>query len=189
MFYLIVKIFGSLYHHYISLMVLPSYFLVTKGILFFEKYKEKILIFILIILFAFVPMTFIKAYPDIKNIQIQIKDKKAIFLNRYEMKRFTFGIEGEFEYLMDLPLNNFTLDKDEKIKFVIDYLENEKKPFILIYSSVGSDLLSIYDPKGKLKKYLEEKANLKTLYGIYSESPVYVYNFIDWIILIFRKEV
>ncbi|MGQ9844896.1 MAG: hypothetical protein ACUVQN_01620 [Caldisericia bacterium] len=179
MYYLIVKLFGSLYHHYISLAILPSYFLLTKGILFFEKYKEKILIFIIIILFSFFPMTFIKAYPEILDLQNEIKGKKVIFLNRYEMYRFTFGIEGEFEYLMDLPLNNFTLDKDEKLKFVIDYLENEKKPFILIYSGVGSNLLSIYDPKGKLKKYLEENAHLETLYGIYSESPVYLYNFIE----------
>lgn len=178
-FYIIVKLFGSLYYHYISFVILPSYFLVSKGVLFFEKYKEKILIFIIITVFSFIPMTFIKAYPEIKVIQNEIKDKKVIFLNRYEMYRFTFGIKGEFKYLMDLPLNNFTLDKDEKLKFVIDYLENEKKPFIFIYSSVGSDLLSIYDPKGKLKKYLEQNANLKTLYGIYSESPVYMYNFID----------
>lgn len=175
MFYLVTIKFGSLYFHYISLIILPTYFLITKGILFFEKYKEKILIFIIIILFSFTPMTFIKGYPEIKKINSEIENKNVIFLNRYEMYRFTFGIKGDFKFIMDLPLNNFTLDSEQKINFAIELLKKEKAPFILVYSSVGSDLLSIYDPKGKLKKYLEENSYNKNLYGIYSESPVFLY--------------
>jgi len=91
------------------------------------------------------------------------------------MYRFTFGIKGDFKFIMDLPLNNFTLDNEKKINFAIDLLKKEEKPFILVYSSVGSDLLSIYDPKGRLKKYLEENFYDKNLYGIYSESPVFLY--------------
>lgn len=175
MFYLVTIKFGSLYFHYISLIILPTYFLITKGILFFEKYKEKILIFIIIILFSFTPMTFIKGYPEIKKINSEIENKNVIFLNRYEMYRFTFGIKGDFKFIMDLPLNNFTLDSEQKINFAIELLKKEKAPFILVYSSVGSDLLSIYDPKGKLKKYLEKNSYNKNLYGIYSESPVFLY--------------
>jgi hypothetical protein len=76
---------------------------------------------------------------------------------------------------MDLPLNNFTLDNEKKINFAIDLLKKEEKPFILVYSSVGSDLLSIYDPKGKLKKFLEENSYEKITYGMYSESPAFLY--------------
>jgi uncharacterized membrane protein len=175
MFYLITLKLGSLYFHYISLIILPSYFLITKGVLFFEKYKEKILIFIIIILFSFIPITFIKGYPEIEKIQNEIKNKNVFFLNKYEMYRFTFGIKGDFKFIMDLPLNNFTLDNEKKINFAIDLLKKEEKPFILVYSSVGSDLLSIYDPKGKLKKFLEENSYEKITYGIYSESPAFLY--------------
>lgn len=175
MFYLVTIKLGSLYFHYISLIILPSYFLITKGILIFEKYKEKILLFVIIIFFSYTPVTFIKAYPEIEKIQNEIKNENVIFLNKYEMYRFTFGIKGNYKYLMDLPLNNFTLDSEQKINFAIDSLKKEEKTFILVYSSVGSDLLSIYDPKGKLKKFLEENSYEKITYGIYSESPAFLY--------------
>jgi len=56
-------------------------------------------------------------------------------------------------------------------------LEEEENSFIFLYSAVGSDFLSIYDPKGKLKKYLEENSIEKKMFGIYSESPVFLYFF------------
>ncbi len=175
MFYFITIKFGSLYYHYISLIILPAYFLLTEGIIFFEKYKEKILLFLIIILFIFTPFSFIKAYPEINDIQNEIKNKNVLFLNKYEMYRFTFNIKGDFKFIMNLPLNNFTIDNEEKLNFSIDILNKSERPFIFIYSGVGSDLLSIYDPKGKLKKYLEEKSDSKKLIGIYSEYPVYIY--------------
>jgi len=175
MFYFITIKFGSLYFHYISLIILPSYFLLLEGLIFYEKYKEKILLFLIIILFVFTPFSFIKAYPEINDIQNEIKNKSVLFLNKYEMYRFTFNIEGDFKFIMDLPLNNFTIDTEEKLNFSIDMLNKIEKSFIFIYSGVGSDLLSIYDSKGKLKKYLEENSDSKKLIGIYSEYPVYIY--------------
>ncbi|HPC56947.1 MAG TPA: hypothetical protein PLP10_03750, partial [Caldisericia bacterium] len=177
MFYIVTIKLGSLYFHYLSFIILPAYFLLTQGIIFFKKYKEKILLFIIIVLFIFTPATFIKAYPEIPKIQNEIKDRRVVFLNRYEMYRYTFGIKGDFIFLMDLPLNNFTIDTNEKIDNSIKKLEEEENSFIFLYSSVGSDFLSIYDPKGKLKKYLEENSIEKKLFGIYSESPVFLYFF------------
>ena len=177
MFYIVTIKLGSLYFHYLSFIILPAYFLLTQGIIFFKKYKEKILLFIIIVLFIFTPATFIKAYPEIPKIQNEIKDRRVVFLNRYEMYRYTFGIKGDFIFLMDLPLNNFTIDTNEKIDDSIKKLEEEENSFIFLYSSVGSDFLSIYDPKGKLKKYLEENSIEKKLFGIYSESPVFLYFF------------
>ncbi|HON82752.1 MAG TPA: glycosyltransferase family 39 protein [Caldisericia bacterium] len=177
MFYIVTIKLGSLYFHYLSFIILPAYFLLTQGIIFFKKYKEKILLFIIIVLFIFTPATFIKAYPEIPKIQNEIKDRSVVFLNRYEMYRYTFGIKGDFIFLMDLPLNNFTIDTNEKIDDSIKKLEEEENSFIFLYSSVGSDFLSIYDPKGKLKKYLEENSIEKKLFGIYSESPVFLYFF------------
>jgi len=177
MFYIVTIKLGSLYFHYLSFIILPAYFLLTQGIIFFKKYKEKFLLFIIIVLFIFTPATFIKAYPEIPKIQNEIKDRRVVFLNRYEMYRYTFGIKGDFIFLMDLPLNNFTIDTNEKIDDSIKKLEEEENSFIFLYSSVGSDFLSIYDPKGKLKKYLEENSIEKKLFGIYSESPVFLYFF------------
>jgi len=177
MFYIVTIKFGSLYFHYLSFIILPAYFLLTQGIIFFKKYKEKILLFIIIILFIFIPFSFIKAYPEIPKIQNEIKDKNVVFLNRYEMYRYIFGVKGDFIFLMDLPLNNFTIDTNEKIDNSIEKLEKEENSFIFLYSAVGSDFLSIYDPKGKLKKYLEENSTEKKLFGIYSESPVFLYFF------------
>lgn len=174
-FYLMTIKFGSLYFHYISLIIVPSYFLLIQGVLSFKEFKEKILLFIIIFLFLFTPFSFIKAYPEMEKIREEIKNKKVIFLNRYEMYRFTFNLKGDYKFIMDLPLNNFVIDNEEKLKFTINELKKENKPFLFFYSGVGSDLLSIYDPKGKLKKYLDENSNSKIVLGIYSEYPVYIY--------------
>lgn len=180
MFLIITKILGSLYFHYISLIIIPSYYLLVEGVFFFKKHKEKILIFLIIFLFVFTPFSFIKGYPEIPQIKNLLNGKKVVFLNRYEMYRYTFNINGDFKFISDLPLNNFTFDTSKKIEYAINFIENEKKPFIFVYSQLGSDLLSIYDPKGKIKKYLEEKSNSKILFGIYSEYPIFIYFYIPW---------
>ncbi|MBC7194723.1 MAG: hypothetical protein H5U37_03620, partial [Caldisericia bacterium] len=120
-------------------------------------------------------MSFIKGYPDVPQIKNLINNKKAVFLNRYEMYRYTFNLNGDFEFIADLPLNNFTFDTQKKIDEAINFIENEKPPFYFIYSQVGSDLLSLYDPKGKIKRFLEEKTSSKTTHGIYSDSTVIIY--------------
>ncbi|MBC7195584.1 MAG: glycosyltransferase family 39 protein, partial [Caldisericia bacterium] len=50
MFFVVTKLLGSLYFHYISLIIIPSYLLLVEGSFFLKKYKEKVLIFIIIIL-------------------------------------------------------------------------------------------------------------------------------------------
>lgn len=175
MFLTITKLFGSLYFHYISLIIIPSYYLLIEGAFFFKKYKEKILIFLIILLFVFTPMSFIKGYPEISQIKNILNGKKVIFLNRYEMYRYTFNINGDFKFISDLPLNNFTLGTSQKIENAINFLENEEKPFIFVYSQVGSDFLSLYDPKGKIKKVLEEKSSSKKIFGIYSDLTLFIY--------------
>lgn len=63
----------------------------------------------------------------------------------------------------------------KKIEYATNFIEKEEKPFIFVYSQVGSDFLSLYDPKGKIKKALEEKSTSKLTYGIYSESILFLY--------------
>jgi len=151
----------------------------VKGIMFFDKLKEKFLVFVLIVLFAFVPFSFLKAYPDVKELHKEIEGKEVVFLNRYEEFRHTFGVKGEFLFLRDLPLNNFTFDKTKKIKEGIEKLEELKKneSFIFVYTGVGSNFLSIYDPKGKIKKWLEENSTLKKELDMFTPSPIFIYYF------------
>lgn len=175
MFLVITKLFGSLYFHYISLIIIPSYYLLIEGAFFFKKYKEKILIFLIILLFVFTPTSFIRGYPEISQTKNLLNGKKVIFLNRYEMYRYTFNINGDFKFIADLPLNNFTFDNSKKIENAINFIENEEKPFIFVYSQVGSDFLSLYDPKGKIKKVLEEKSSSKLTFGIYSDLTLFIY--------------
>ncbi|MCX8095323.1 MAG: glycosyltransferase family 39 protein [Caldisericia bacterium] len=175
MFFSITKIFGSLYFHYISFIIIPSYYLLIEGAFFFKKYKEKVLIFLIILFYIFVPFSLIKGHPEIPQIKNLLDGKKVIFLNKYEMYRYTFNITGEFKYILDLPLNNFMFDTSKKIEFALNFLEKEEKPTIFVYSQVGSDLLSLYDPKGKIKKYLDENSSSKIIFGIYSDLTLFIY--------------
>lgn len=181
MFYVLSLITGSIYFHYISLIIAPSYYMLVKGIIFFNKFKEKILTFVLIALFSFIPFSFLKAYPEIRDIQNEIEGKRVVFLNIYEEFRHTFGIDGNFAFLRDLPLNNFTFDKTKRIEEGIKEMEELKnrEDFIFVYSGVGSNFLSIYDPKGKIKRYLEENSTLKREFSLFSSSPVFLYYFMD----------
>ncbi len=179
MFFILSLITGSIFFHYISLLIIPSYYLLVKGIMFFDKLKEKLLVFVLIALISFVPFSFLKAYPDVKELKREIEGKRVVFLNRYEEFRHTFGIKGDFLFLRDLPLNNFTFDRTKKIREGIEKLEELKRneSFIFVYTGVGSNLLSIYDPKGKIKRWLEENSTLKKELDMFTPSPIFIYYF------------